>query len=72
MSKGRNVYEELATLLCEEYLRKQSASLLANLEKRNLDALDISKNKILEDVRAELLQYQDHFLKLVLVVLILL
>lgn len=59
MSKERNVYEELAALLCEEYLRKQSASLLANLEKRNLEALDVSKNKILEDVRIELSKYQD-------------
>lgn len=59
MSKERKEYEELAFLLCEEYLRKQSAALLANLNKRNMDALDVSKSKILEDVRTELSKYQD-------------
>lgn len=52
-------YGELALLLCEEFQRKQSASLLANLNKRNLDALDVSKEKILADVREELKDYQD-------------
>ena len=59
MSKERTIYEELARILCEEFQRKQSASLLANLNKRNIDALDVSKNKILEDVSVELLGYQD-------------
>lgn len=59
MSKEKNVYQELARMLCEEFQRKQSASLLANLNKRNIDTLDVSKNKILEDVSEELLGYQD-------------
>lgn len=59
MSKERNGYEELARMLCEEFQRKQSATLLANLNKRNMDALDVSKNKILEDVSVELAGYED-------------
>ncbi len=59
MNKEKNVYEELALLLCEEFHRKQSASLLANLTKRNTDALDVSKEKILADVSEELKDYQD-------------
>ena len=59
MSREKNVYEELARMLCEEFQKKQSASLLANLNKRNMDALDVSKNKILADVSEELLGYQD-------------
>ncbi|MDD3138850.1 MAG: ATPase, T2SS/T4P/T4SS family [Lachnospiraceae bacterium] len=59
MSKERTVYEKLALLLCEEFQRKQSASLLANLNKRNTEALDVSKSKIVEDIREELSEYQD-------------
>ena len=35
MNSENIVYEELAGKLCEEFHRKQSAGLLANLEKRN-------------------------------------
>ena len=59
MSREKNVYEALARKLCEEFQKKQSASLLANLNKRNMDALDVSKNKILADVSEELLGYRD-------------
>jgi len=59
MSKEKSEYEELALLLCEEFHRKQSAALLANLTKRNTNALDVSKERILSDVRAELKDYQD-------------
>lgn len=59
MSRERREYEELALLLCEEFHRKQSAALFANLTKRNMDALDVSKERILADVRAELEEYQD-------------
>lgn len=59
MIKDKKVYVELAKLLCEEFQKKQGAALLANLTKRNVDALDVSKEKILSEVREELLSYQD-------------
>lgn len=59
MIKDKKVYMELAKLLCEEFQKKQGASLLANLTKRNMDALDVSKEKILSEIREELLSYQD-------------
>lgn len=59
MIKDKKVYMELAKLLCEEFQKKQSAALLANLTKRNMDALDVSKEKILSEIREELLSYQD-------------
>ncbi len=59
MIKDKKVYVELAKLLCEEFQKKQGASLLANLTKRNMDALDVSKEKILSEIREELLSYQD-------------
>ncbi len=52
-------YKELALMLCEEYSKQQSAMLLSNLTKRNTDALDISKDKMLEVIREELASYQD-------------
>ena len=59
MIKDKKVYMELAKLLCEEFQKKQGAALLANLTKRNMDALDVSKEKILSEIREELLSYQD-------------
>ena len=59
MIKDKKVYVELAKLLCEEFQKKQGAALLANLTKRNMDALDVSKEKILSEIREELLSYQD-------------
>ena len=59
MIKDKKVYIELAKLLCEEFQKKQGAALLANLTKRNMDALDVSKEKILSEIREELLSYQD-------------
>jgi len=59
MIRDKKVYMELAKLLCEEFQKKQGATLLANLTKRNMDALDVSKEKILSEVRAELSDYQD-------------
>ena len=47
MSRDDIAYEKLATSLCEEFHKKQGAGLLANLEKRNLDALEVSREKIL-------------------------
>ena len=40
MNKDDKAYERLAATLCEEFHKKQGAGLLANLEKRNLDALE--------------------------------
>ncbi len=52
-------YKELALTLCEEFSKKQSAMLLSNLNKRNTDALDVSKEKMLSVIREELSSYQD-------------
>ena len=59
MNKEIKAYEGLASSLCEEFHKKQGAGLLANLEKRNLDALEVSREKILESMKAELSQYED-------------
>ena len=40
MRKEKNVYEELARMLCEEFQRKQSASLLANLKGQSFFSWD--------------------------------
>lgn len=58
MNRKDKAYEQLANVLCEEFHRKQSAGLLANLEKRNLEALDVSREKILANLREELGGYQ--------------
>ena len=50
MNRKDKAYEQLANVLCEDFHKKQSAGLLANLEKRNLDALDVSKEKILREI----------------------
>jgi pilus assembly protein CpaF len=59
MNRDDIAYEKLATSLCEEFHKKQGAGLLANLEKRNLDALEVSREKILENMKSELGQYED-------------
>ena len=59
MSRDDIAYEKLATSLCEEFHKKQGAGLLANLEKRNIDALEVSREKILENMKSELGQYED-------------
>lgn len=59
MNRKDKAYEQLANVLCEDFHKKQSAGLLANLEKRNLDALDVSKEKILREIRQELSSYQN-------------
>ena len=58
MNREDKSYEQLASLLCEEFHKKQSAGLLANLEKRNIEALDVSREKILMEIRQELSGYQ--------------
>lgn len=59
MNKDDTAYSALAAKLCEEFHKKQSAGLLANLEKRNLDALDVSREKILSNMKSELGLYQN-------------
>ena len=59
MSRDDIAYEKLASSLCEEFHKKQGAGLLANLEKRNLDALEVSREKILENMKSELSEYVD-------------
>ena len=59
MNRKNKEYEALASALCEEFHKKQSAGLLANLEKRNLDALDLSREKILGEIRQELFSYEN-------------
>ena len=59
MNRKNKEYEALASALCEEFHKKQSAGLLANLEKRNLDALDVSREKILGEIRQELFSYEN-------------
>ena len=59
MNREDKSYEQLASLLCEEFHKKQSAGLLANLEKRNIEALDVSREKILMEIRQELSGYQN-------------
>jgi len=59
MIKEIEIYGELAKLICEEFQKKQGAALLANLTKKKTDALDVSKEKILSEVRTELMDYVD-------------
>ncbi len=54
-----NAYQELAEQLVSEYYKTQSAELLANLEKRNLEELSLTKEKILGDIRLKLSDYED-------------
>lgn len=56
--KNKNL-DELAMQLVEEFQKKQSAGVLANLNKRNFSELDVSREKILADIREKLSQYQD-------------
>ena len=58
MDRENNAYQGLANTLVEEFYKKQSAGLLSNLNKRNVDELSISREKILESIRAELDDYQ--------------
>ena len=54
MNKEIKAYEGLASSLCEEFHKKQGSGLLANLEKRNLDALEVSREKILESMKLKM------------------
>lgn len=58
MDTGNKAYLQLANLLVEEFYKKQSAGLLSNLNKRNVDELSVSREKILKDIREQLGEYQ--------------
>ena len=59
MNKEDKSYEKLAAMLCEDFHKKQSATLLTNLEKRNLEALDVSRERILANIKSELGLYEN-------------
>lgn len=53
----KNSYEELAIRLCEGFFKRQSASLLTNVEKKNVDQLDVTRERILDSIKEELADY---------------
>lgn len=58
MSQVNRDYIQLAGKLVEEFYKKQSAGLLSNLNKRNVDELTVSREKIVKDIREQLSEYQ--------------
>lgn len=58
MSEENRDYLQLAGKLVEEFYKKQSAGLLSNLNKRNVDELTVSREKIIKDIREQLSEYQ--------------
>lgn len=58
MSQENRDYLQLAGKLVEEFYKKQSAGLLSNLNKRNVDELTVSREKIIKDIREQLSEYQ--------------
>lgn len=58
MSQLNRDYLQLAGKLVEEFYKKQSAGLLSNLNKRNVDELTVSREKIIKDIREQLSEYQ--------------
>lgn len=58
MDLKSKAYLQLANTLVEEFYKKQSAGLLSNLNKRNVDELSVSREKILKDIREQLSDYQ--------------
>ena len=58
MDLKNKAYLQLANLLVEEFYKKQSAGLLSNLNKRNVDELSVSREKILKEIREQLSEYQ--------------
>lgn len=53
MSQENRDYLQLAGKLVEEFYKKQSAGLLSNLNKRNVDELTVSREKIIKDIREQ-------------------
>lgn len=50
---------ELAKVLEEEFHKKQGAGLLANLNKKNVEGLDVTQEKILNGIKEQLSTYQN-------------
>lgn len=58
MSQVDRDYLQLAGKLVEDFYKKQSAGLLSNLNKRNVDELTVSREKIVKDIREQISEYQ--------------
>ena len=58
MDKRKNEYVELARLIEAEFHARQDAGILANLNKKNVEGLHVTRDKILKDMREQLKDYQ--------------
>ena len=59
MEVTKNDYAELARVLVEDFYVRQSTGLLTNLSKRNYDELSVSREKIKEELLAQMSEYVD-------------
>lgn len=59
MNKENTAYIVLAKTLEEEFHRKQGAGLLANLNKKNVDGIEVTQEKILNGIKEQLSSYQN-------------
>lgn len=59
MNRNKQEYMELAKILEAEFHSKQDAGLLANLNKKNVEALSVTRDKILKAIREQLVLYQN-------------
>lgn len=59
MNREIKAYIDLARLLESEFYAKQDAGILANLNKKNIAGLHVTREKILNDMREQLKDYQD-------------
>lgn len=58
MNKEKTALIELAKTLEDEFRKKQGAGLFANLNKKNVDGLDVTQDKILSNIKEQLISYQ--------------
>lgn len=59
MEVTKNDYAELARILVEDFYVRQSTGLLTNLSKRNYDELSVSREKIKDELLAQMSEYVD-------------
>ena len=59
MISNKEEYMALAKTLEAEFHSKQDAGLLANLNKKNVEALSVTREKILKDMKEQLFLYQN-------------
>ncbi|MEE1078388.1 MAG: ATPase, T2SS/T4P/T4SS family [Agathobacter sp.] len=59
MNKEMKAYIDLARVLESEFHERQDAGILANLNKKNIEGLQVTQEKILKDMREQLKDYQD-------------